>query len=593
MKDFIELLKKGNNLALDDRNEKNNLEIKTFDEDDLQIEYNNNYFYNSEYIRNILENKLDSYKKNSLIKPLEKYIKKEIAKSKHWVGEDMEAKIFSRIYCLSDLIENYEIPHFTNNIDFPFEDNGNNIISKDPFKITYIIKTLGISMKLVKFQELLKDKTQPNDDDINDYNIKIKYLYNYNYSQSFNDWRPKGKIISTLYDHNNVPIEKIIPMKGSKFCSFDQMGNAIIYNVAPTENEDIIDIEKIWDFNCQKKFPIKYKNVFSSLDNLTFVIGSENNLIQYFPNRSPVLSEQSNILCQTIDNSDITCLKAFGVDSLENQKIIFCSRNNYINISDQRMNKVSLYKKISKEKGIFNCLSESFEENKFYIGSLDGNLLCYDLRMNDIINEYKYNENENVPILGINLYYPNKDVEYDLANFDKNSNYVILWIGNDEHEISFWNYNDSFINCDLLLTVNTFNSEDNSQSLPIEIPSLSQKQNIYNIKNEECNELKNSLNYLDKLSTIYNTNFSKSILTSTLENDFDYFLNMNLSKMSNFYENHSTVQCVAAPFGDRYEDNEYQNTSYIISGGNDMTIRYWDFSKENEDYNQLDINNDE
>jgi hypothetical protein len=213
--------------------------------------------------------------------------------------------------------------------------------------------------------------------------------------------------------------------------------------------------------------------------------------------------------------------------------------------------------------------------------------------MNDIINEYKYNENENVPILGISLYYPNKDVDYDLENFDTNSNYVILWTGNDEHEISFWNYNDSFINCDLLLTVNTFNSEDNSQSLPIEIPSLSQKQNIYNIKNEECNELKNSLNYLDKLSTIYNTNFSKSILTSTLENDFDYCLNMNLSKMSNFYENYSTVQCVAAPFGDRYEDNEYQNTSYIISGGNDMTIRYWDFSKENEDYNQLDINIDE
>ena len=592
MKDFIELLKKGNSLAFDDRNEKNNLEIKTYSEDNIEIEYNNNYFYNSEYIRNILEKKLDSYKKNSLIEPLEKYIKKEISKSKQWVGEDMEAKIFSRIYCLSDLTENYEIPHFTNNIDFPFEDNGNgdNIISKDPFKITYIIKTLGISMKLVKFQELLKDKK--NDDAINDINIKIKYLYNYNNSQPFNDWRPKGKIISTLYGHNSIPLEKIIPMKGSNFCSFDQMGNAIIYNITPTENEDMVDVEKIWEFNCQKKFPIKYKNVFSSLDNLTFVIGSENNLVQYFPNRSPSLNEKSNILCQTIDNSDITCLKAFGVDSVENQKIIFCSRNNYINIFDQRINKVSLYKKISKEKGIFNCLCDSFEKNKFYIGSLDGNLLCYDLRMNDIINEYKYNEN--VPILGINLYYPNKDADYDLENFDKNSNYVILWTGNDEHEISFWNYNDSsFINCDLLLTVNSFNSEDNSQTLPIEIPSISTKQNIYNIKNPEYNELKNNLNYLDKLSTIYNTNFSKSILTSTLENDYDYFLNMNLSKMSNFYENYSTVQCVAAPLGGRSEDGSYQNTPYIISGGNDMTIRYWDFSKENDIYNQLDISNDE
>ena len=50
--------------------------------------------------------------------------------------------IFSRIYCLSDLIENYEMPFFTDNTNFPFEDNNENIISKDPFKITYVLKTL-------------------------------------------------------------------------------------------------------------------------------------------------------------------------------------------------------------------------------------------------------------------------------------------------------------------------------------------------------------------------------------------------------------------------------------------------------------------
>ena len=78
-----------------------------------------------------------------------------------------------------------------------------------------------------------------------------------------------------------------------------------------------------------------------------------------------------------------------------------------------------------------------------------------------------------------------------------------------------------------------------------------------------------------------------------LESDFDYFLNLNLSKMTNFYENYSTVQCVAAPLGVRSEDDRYQNTSYIISGGNDMTIRYWDFSKEIDVYKQLDISNEE
>ena len=63
-----------------------------------------------------------------------------MSKTEQSVGGTLEAKIFSRIYWISDIIENYEIPHFTNNTNFPFEDNNDNIISKDPFKITYVLK---------------------------------------------------------------------------------------------------------------------------------------------------------------------------------------------------------------------------------------------------------------------------------------------------------------------------------------------------------------------------------------------------------------------------------------------------------------------
>ena len=618
LKDDLDLFKRGNKMANEDIINKNAEEIKSFDNDiniKNKIIYNNNYYYNSYFIQNILKDKLNTYKKYSLLSPLNKFIKKEMAKTEQSVGGTLEAKIFSRIYWISDIIENYEIPHFTNNTNFPFEDNNDNIISKDPFKITYVLKTLGISMKLVKFEELLKDTNSTsnkykNTFQINNKNLRgnnnnnqikknlqeiksIKYLNNYNYNKSFSNWRPKGQIISTLYDHKDIPVEKLISMNDNKFCSFDHEGNAIVWNIIPSDNEDIVNIKKIWDFNCQKKYRIKYKNVFASLDNLTFIIGSENSLIQYFPNRNAILNDASNKLCQSSDNSDITCVKTFGLQATENQKIIFCTRNGSINISDQRMNKVALYKNISKEKGVFNCISESFEDNNFYMGSLDGSLLYYDLRVNDIVNEYKYNENENIPILGINLYRPLKNFDYEIEHFNNNDKYIILWTGNDEHEISFWNKNNSYFYCDLLLTVNILDNEKELKPLHIEIPSLTYKQNIFN-NGIENKEFLNYFNYLYRLSTMYNnSNKTKKILTSFTENDFDFYLNSNFSKISNFYENSSTVQCVSSPQELEFSNNLYSNTPYIISGGNDMTIRYWDLAKEkiniNRSYRYTDI----
>ena len=608
IKEMIENLKIRNQFALEDIISKNFEEIKLIEsENNNIIYYNNNYHYNTEYMQNILEKKLDSYKKYDLIKPLNRFIKKEMAKSEQSVGSTLEARIFSKIYWISDIIENYEMPFFTDNTNFPFEDNNENIISKDPFKITYVLKTLGISMKLVKFEELLKDTSLSNkykntfqeNKTLNNKELNknqqekksIRYLNNYNYNKRFNNWRPKGHIMSTLYDHKNIPVEKLLAMNDNKFCSFDNEGNAIIWELF-SENEDIINIKKIWDFNCQKKFPIKYKNVFSSLDNLTFVIGSGDSLIQYFPNRN-TLNDASNILCKTIDNSDITCIKTFGLKATDNQKIIFCSKDGSINISDQRINKIALHKKMSKEKGIFNCICESFEENNFYLGSLDGNLLYYDLRLNDIINEYKYNENENIPILGINLYRPMDDVDYEIENFNKkDSNYIVIWTGNNEHEISFWNTKNSSYNCDLVLTVNMIDNEMEFKSLPIEIPTLSFKQNIYNI-DPENKEYKNNLHYLFKLSSMYSSNLSKNILVSSLENDFDFYLSSNFTKISNFYENFSTVQCVAMPLGIEFSNNLYKNTPYIISAGNDMTIRYWDFEKEKINNNKSFRNNNQ
>ena len=598
MKTLIEELKKGNNSVIEDIKNKNNEEIRIIGNENICRNYSNNFYYNSQMLQEILRNKLNLYKEYSLIEPLEKFIKKELGITEQALGDTFEAKIFSRVYWISDIIEKYELPKYSNNFDFPFEDKNDNILSIDPFKITYVLKTLEISMKLVRFEELIKDLNKMNESKRGIRSNKnfaqnnlaknktistkkkeelqnIKYLVNYNCNNSFLNWRPKGKIISTLYSHNEVPVEKILPMKENKFCTFDQEGNSIIYQINNSENDEFININKVWDFNCHNKYRIKYKNVFSTLDNITFVVGTGNKLVQYFPNHTPVIKDASGILCKSIDESDITCLQAFGVDPCQNQKIIFGSKNGSINISDQRINKVALYKKLSKERGIFNCICESFDKDNFLIGTLDGNLLEYDLRINDVINEYKYNDNQNIPILGINLYSPLKNVDYEVESFKNNDKYIVLWTGNEEHEISFWNKNKSYYYCDLFLTVNMLDYDDEIKPLPIEIPSLNKKNNIYSNLNHE---FESNLKYLYKLS--YNFNKSKKILNTTIQNDFYYYLNLNVPKICNLYENFSTVQSVLSPQIGVEASYLFKNSPYIISAGNDMTIRYWDFTKE-------------
>ena len=66
----------------------------------------------------------------------------------------------------------------------------------------------------------------------------------------------------------------------------------------------------------------------------------------------------------------------------------------------------------------------------------------------------------------------------------------------------------------------------------------------------------------------------------------DLYINqcLNLEKIKNINNNINTVKCLVSPFYDKYISNnssiKYYNSPYIITGGNDKIIRYWDLSKE-------------
>ena len=153
---------------------------------------------------------------------------------------------------------------------------------------------------------------------------------------------------------------------------------------------------------------------------------------------------------------------------------------------------------------------------------------------------------------------------------------------NDNHEVGFWNSNT--LQCDLLLKVNTFNINDNKNLYALDIDFPLPFENLNKSKNS-CileNNIISDLQTMKKYTYIYNNNNIK--LLSTNHSLDHFYLNSfsALNKAKNFYTNPTTVQCISSPFYDINTQNyfQYENCPYIITAGNDMTIRYWDITKE-------------
>ena len=530
---------------------------------------------------------LDKYQKHSLKEPIEKYIKKEFSNLNDETEEKkaLLQKVVYKIFYLSDSTENYNFPYIKDNRSCSFK-IGNNILNSELFNIFYILKTLSLSIKSINVNELL----HPSNNSRTLTNCPgVHILANYMFNKNFHNWRPQGQIITTLYDHDKNQVEKLLSLPKNKFCSFDNEGYANIFKITQNENDDSIIVKKIWYSGNEIQCPIKYKNTITMLDNLLFLAASDNKIYTYNPLYTKETKQIFNTFCESNDNSNITCVKTFGKNSLESQKIIMGTEKGGINIYDQRIKNIAISNRIPISHGMINCISETYAKNNFYLGTIGGHLLEYDIRLNGIINDYTYCEN--TPILGILPYKLTKNSNYDLSSIIKSYNYYIIWTGTYDHEIGLWN--DTNMHCDLLLKVNTLESRSKPKPLTVEIPYLSSY--INNIEKKEITNkaktLKKELNSIIKFTHRYDNNFTKSLLLSNLgdkikENTYDIF-----SNMTKLYDNPSTVQSVVSPFCEscftnNKKDIEYDNCSYLLSAGNDMTIRYWDITREGINNNE-------
>ena len=530
------------------------------------------------YVKNdSKKGKNKEYKIFSIVEPLNKYIKKEDEKN-NLCGEELEKKIFGKIFWLSSEKDKYKIPYIKDKKFFSLEKSEERIPT-ELFQINYVLKTLRISIKLVKLNFLLgfNKNIQTYEDDTDEINIKSSNtnttLGNFYYNKNFASWRPQGRLMTTVYDHQR-PIEKLIPMKYKKFCSFDSECTPIIWKIKGTDDEFIL--KRKWSMNLKDKYSLSYKKTINFLDNLFFIFGSEKSL--YSINFISVPASVDK-LCDSPDDSLITCTYTIGNSILESQKILFTTENGSINIYDQRINGISLTNNLNNSVGIPYCISE-FDNNRYFylIGTLSGKLLIYDLRLNTVINEFNYHKGS--PILGMNLLKYNKDSNKSL----------LIWSGKEDFEIGLWNVDDKYIisdTCKLLLKVNSIDEKDKRTQEPLvwDIPQIKKAKRIKNTKYKihDREKIINNFKKLNKFSYEYDTKLNRNLIYSKIKDELYFSCRKTLNNLCNIYDNPNTVQCVLSPLCGDVDNSE--NVQYLLSSGNDRTIRYWDINRDiNNEY---------
>ena len=518
------------------------------------------------YCFNIHEYKLHRKNKCRALKTVDSLLKLYQSYEGFEREEEESYKFFlEKILGICEVAHGVDFPKYRNNTDIPFEvDMG---FGWKDFAGFLIVKKFNISIKLGLLNVIFEDQPEQQSATL----TKISHR-SFQISNSYFHWRPQGQLVSTIPQHKDVPIEKVIPINANSFMSIDSRGDAFVWKIS-TEDGNTFNISQEWKA-VNEGYPITFNSTISNGDNNKVIFASKHKLVQY---RRPESFEgvPSVLLEMKDENNHITATCTFEKSSQAKLSVLFSTVDCVLNVYDPRMEKVALRCELPKERGVVSCITRGFDEQTMNIGTLGGYIMKYDARLNSFSSSMKYQSNK--PVVGITSYLPSKRLTKDRTLHNE---YLIIWTGSEDHDIALWNtcqVKGNTITPSVVFRTNVLfsNEQDNDVNL-IEIPELTKVNDSISPKSNEAKILA-SIKQLSKFSWIkYNSSEYLKLVMHTIQQDFYDRTGHSAWNSRYIYNNISSVQCALSPFLSMKMDNPL----YILSAGNDKTIRYWDISHE-------------
>ena len=484
--------------------------------------------------------------------------------------EDEESYKFflEKVLGICEVAHGVDFPKYCNNTDIPFEADYMGFGWKD-FAGFLIVKKFNISIKLGLLNVIFEDQSEQS-------TMLTKITHrSFQISDSYLHWRPQGQLISTITEHKDIPIEKVIPLNANSFMSIDSKGDAYVWKIT-TEDGNTFNVGREWKV-INEEYPITFNSTISNGDNNKLIFASKHKLVQY---QQPESFEGiPSVLLEMKDESNyITSTCTFEKSSQAKLSVLFSTVDCMLNIYDPRMEKVALRCELPKERGIVSCITRGFDEQTMNIGTLGGYIMKYDARLNTFSSSMQYQNNK--PIVGISSYLPSKRLIKDKTSSSSHNEYLIIWTGSDEHDIALWNtyqIKGNIITPSIIFRTNIMfsNEQDNDVNL-IDIPEITRVNDSILPQSNEA-QIITAIKRLSELSwTKYNSSEYMKLVMHRIQQDFYERTEHCVWNSKYVYNNISSVQCALSPFLSMNMDNPL----YILSAGNDKTIRYWDISNE-------------
>jgi phosphoinositide-3-kinase regulatory subunit 4 len=216
-------------------------------------------------------------------------LKKEFNKfTKQYTSDDikfLERTFLGKLVSLSSIMHTYSLPSSRNRrISLDLNQFTDNIVAQENFKLKYLFKALDIVIK-EELMEILDIDMNKESQNIKSSTQSINLNSNKSSNISFmHSWKPQGKLLNTLYDHNNSPLEKLLPINisnqnytnpenVSKFMSFSSDGNMILWDLISNEHD--ISVEKVCQAKTYNNLNISYNKALCNVDNNQFAISTK------------------------------------------------------------------------------------------------------------------------------------------------------------------------------------------------------------------------------------------------------------------------------------------------------------------------------